>query len=325
MRAISYNTYGGPDELRLVDLPRPTPKPDQVLIRIHAASLNSWDWDMLRGSPFITRLIGGGIFKPGIPVLGADVAGVVEAVGDQITNWQPGDRVFGDLSGCAWGGFAEYSVAKQAELARIPDALSFEQAAALPQAGLLALQGLRDIGAMKAGDAVLINGAGGGVGTIGIQLARLTGTHVTTVDRADKLDCLRDLGVDDVIDYQTTDFTALGQRWDVILDAVAHHPIGHYRRALTKTGTFVFVGGNLRRALGMFLTAPLQRLRGARRLRILPLKPNRADLEHLAELVATGELDPVIGQTYPLEETPAAMAAIGAGDHFGKLVIDTTA
>ena len=208
MRAVRYERYGGPERLHLVELPTPAPAPGEVLVRVRAASLNSWDWDLLRGRPVIARI--GGLFRPRLPVLGADVAGEVVAVGDGVTAFAVGDRVHGDLSGAGWGGFAEFAVAPVTDLRRIPDGIGFVDAAALPQAGGLALQGLR-LARVGAGDHVLVNGAGGGAGTLAVQLARRAGAEVTAVDRADKLDLLTRLGATRAIDL--ADPAAGGRRW----------------------------------------------------------------------------------------------------------------
>lgn len=241
MRAVVCSAYGMPEQLRLTEVARPVPKAGEVLIRVKAASLNSWDWDLLRGQPFLVRL--GGLLRPPYPILGADVAGVVEAAGEGVTRFAVGDAVFGDLSGANWGGFAEYVAAPEAALAAIPAGVSFEAAAATPQAGLLAWQGLRWKGEVQPGDKVLINGGGGGAGTFAIQLAKRAGAEVTGVDRAEKAELMRSVGADRVIDYAVTDYTAEGERYDLILDMVAARPLAHYRRALSPRSRFVMVGG----------------------------------------------------------------------------------
>ena len=318
MKAIVYHTYGSPAVLKLEEVAKPTPKDDEVLIKIHAASLNSWDWDLLRGKPFLARM--DSLFKPKYKILGCDVAGQVEAVGKNSKQFQPGDAVFGDLSGCGWGGFAEYVCASENAVTLKPAAMTFAQAAAIPQAGVLALQGLRDQSPIQPGQKVLINGAGGGMGTFAIQLAKCWGAEVTGVDSTGKLAVMRTLGADHVIDYTQADFTQNGQRYDLILDAVAHRSLFDYKRALSPTGTLIIVGGSMGTIfqtllLGTWLSKP-----GSQKLGLLIHQPNK-DLALLIELFTAGKIVPVIGRTYPLAETAAAFRALGAGDAQGKLVI----
>jgi len=243
VKAIVYTKYGPPDVLELKEVEKPTPKDNEVLIKVHAASVNSWDWDLLRGTPFLNRL--GGLLKPKYKILGADIAGRVEAVGRNVKRFQPGDEVFGDLSECGWGGFAEYVCARENALALKPASMTFEEVAAVPQAAVMALQGLRDKGQIQPGQKVLINGAGGGVGTFAVQIAKSFGAEVTGVDSTRKLDMMRSIGADQVIDYTREDFTKSGQRYDLILDVVAYRSIFDYKRALSPKGIYVFVGGSM--------------------------------------------------------------------------------
>jgi NADPH:quinone reductase-like Zn-dependent oxidoreductase len=243
MKAVVYTQYGQPDVLEFKDVAQPAPKDGEVLIRVYASSVNSWDWDRLRGTPLLTRL-DGGLLKPRHTILGADVAGRIESTGSSVTHFLPGDEVFGDLSGCGWGGFAEYDCARESMLAVKPADLTFEEAAAVPQAAVLALQGLRKGGRIRRGRRVLINGAGGGVGTFAVQIAKALGAEVTGVDSTAKLEMLRSLGADHVIDYTREDFTRNGKRYDLILDVVAVRSIVNYRRALRRNGTYVMVGGS---------------------------------------------------------------------------------
>jgi len=318
MKAIVYHTYGSPAVLKLEEVAKPTPKDDEVLIKIHAASVNSWDWDLLRGKPFLARM--DSPFKPKYKILGCDVAGQVEAVGKNVKQFQPGDAVFGDLSGCGWGGFAEYVCAQENALTLKPAAMTFAQAAAIPQAGVLALQGLRDQSQIQPGQKVLINGAGGGMGTFAIQLAKFWGAEVTGVDSTRKLAVMRTLGADHVIDYTQADFTKNGQRYDLILDAVAHRSLFDYKRALSPTGTLIIVGGSMGTIFQTLLLGTWFSKTGSQKLGLLIHQPNK-DLALLIELFTAGKVVPVIGRTYPLAETAAAFYALGAGDAQGKLVI----
>jgi len=318
MKAIVYHTYGSPAVLRLEEVAKPTPKDDEVLVKIHAASVNSWDWDLLRGKPFLARM--DSPFKPKYKILGCDVAGQVEAVGKNVKQFQPGDAVFGDLSGCGWGGFAEYVCAQENALTLKPAAMTFAQAAAIPQAGVLALQGLRDQSQIQPGQKVLINGAGGGMGTFAIQMAKFWGAEVTGVDSTRKLAVMRTLGADHVIDYTQADFTQNGQRYDLILDAVAHRSLFDYKRALSPTGTLIIVGGSMGTIFQTLLLGTWFSKTGSQKLGLLIHQPNK-DLALLIELFTAGKVVPVIGRTYPLAETAAAFYALGAGDAQGKLVI----
>lgn len=318
MRAIVYAEYGPPDVLELKEVEKPIPEGDEVLVRVHAASVNSWDWDLLRGKPFLNRA--GGFLKPKYEVLGADIAGRVEAVGRNVKGLRPGDEVFGDLSQCGWGGFAEYVCAPESALALKLASLTFEQAAALPQAGVLALQGLRK-GNIGPGKKVLINGAGGGVGTFAVQIAKSLGAEVTGVDSTEKLDMLLSLGADRVIDYTQEDFTRNGQSYDLILDVVAHHSIFEYKRSLRPNGVFVLVGGSTALALTVVLLGPLISIIVSRKIGGLVHRPNSKDLNSMNELIAAGKVVPVIDRIFTLSEVPEALRYLGEGHAKGKLVI----
>lgn len=319
MRAVVYSEYGPPDRLTVAEVPSPAPGAGEVLIAVRAASVNSWDWDLLRGAPVFIRLEAP--FRPRHPILGADVAGVVEAVGEGVTRFRPGDRVFGDLSSGGWGGFAEQVAAPAELLAPIPNGVGFEAAAATPQAGLLAWQGLRWKRDVKPGDRVLVNGAGGGVGTFAIQLARLWGATVTGVDRAEKFELMRELGVERAIDYAAEDFTASGERYDLILDMVANRPVAHYQRALTPTGRLVVVGGKTGTLLALVTRGALASRAGGQQLGLLLHQPDAGQLGELGALIAAGHVTPVIDRTYRLEDAPEALRRIGAGQALGKLVV----
>jgi len=321
MKAIVFTQYGPPDGLELKEVPKPTPKDDELLISVHASSINSWDWEFLNGIPFINRLMFGLLKpKPGKQILGADIAGTVEAVGRHVTRFQPGDEVFGDLWD-NWGGFAEYACAHETALEPKPTNSTFEEAAAVPQAGVLALQGLRKAGRMQPGQKVLINGAGGGVGTFAVQLAKLSGTEVTGVDASHKLNVVRSVGADHVIDYTQEDFTKTGVCYDLIIDCQGFRSMFDYKRALRPEGTYAMVGGPMPRMLQLlFLSFCASLTRESRRLRLVAEGPNKR-LADLKELIEAGKLVPIVDRTYQLSEVPEALRYFGEGRHKGKIVI----
>ncbi len=319
MQAIVYQKYGPPDVLKLEEVEKPTPKDNEVLIELHAASVNDWDWGLLRGKPFVNRLLFG-LLKPKTKILGCDIAGQVEAVGRNVKQFQPGDEVFGDLSGYGFGGFAEYVCARENVLVLKPASMTFEEAAAVPQAAVLALQGLRDKGQIQPGQKVLINGAGGGAGTFAVQIAKSYGAEVTGVDSTKKLDMVRSIGADHVIDYTQEDFTKNGQRYDLILDFAAHHSIFDYKRVLSPKGIYVMVGGSMARIFQAVFLGPLISMAGSKKMGILAHKPNK-DLAFLKELFEAGKVKPVIDRHYPLSEVAEALRYFGEGHHQGKLVI----
>lgn len=320
MKAIVFTRYGPPDVLQLREVGKPVPGDDDVLVQVHAASVNSWDWDLLRGTPFVNRLMAG-LSKPKrIKILGCDIAGCVEAVGKNVTRLQPGDEVFGDLSRCGWGGFAEYVSVPAKALALKPASLTFEQAAVVPQAGLLALQGLRDKGHVQSGQKVLINGAGGGVGTFAIQIAKMCGADVTGVDHTEKLEMMRSIGADHVIDYTQEDFTNSGQQYDLILDVMGYHSIFDYRRALGPGGIYVMVGGSTALANQIMFLGPWISMIGSKKMGLLLHKANKG-LCHMAELLEAGKVIPVIDRHYPLEGAAKALRYLGEGHAKGKVVI----
>jgi NADPH:quinone reductase-like Zn-dependent oxidoreductase len=319
MKAIVFTRYGSPDGLELREVPRPTPEDDELLISVHASSINSWDWEFLNGTPFLNRLMFGLLKpKPGKQILGADIAGTVEAVGRRVTRFQPGDEVFGDLWD-NWGGFAEYACAHEAALEAKPANSTFEEAAAVPQAGVLALQGLRMAGRMQPGQKVLINGAGGGVGTFAIQLAKRSGTEVTGVDAPHKLNVVRSVGADHVIDYTQRDFTSTAERYDLIIDCQSSRSMADYKRALRPGGTYAMVGGS--RVLPLLFESFRASLTGeSRKFRLVAEGPNKG-LAELKELLEAGELVPIIDRTYRLSEVPEALRYFGEGRHKGKIAI----
>ena len=318
MKAIVYTKYGPPDVLQLKEVEKPTPKDGEVLIRVHAASVNDWDWGLLRGKPFANRFPG--LLKPKHKILGGDIAGRIEAVGRDVKQFQPGDEVFGDLCQCGWGGFAEYVCARENALALKPASMTFEEAAAIPQAAVLALSGLRDKGRIQPGQKVLINGAGGGAGTFAVQIAKSFGAEVTGVDSTLKLEMMRSIGADHVIDYTKEDFTKKKQRYDFILDFAAYHSIFDYKRALNPKGIFVMVGGSSARIFQAVFLGALISMTGSKKMGILLHKPNK-DLAFIIELFEAGKVVPVIDRRYPLSDVAEAFRYFGEGQAKGKLVI----
>lgn len=319
MRAVVIERYGEAEALELRDVPTPRPGADEVLVRVHAASLNDWDWAMVQGRPFAARLLHG-LFRPRVKIPGCDIAGRVEAVGKEVRELRPGDAVYGDLCMSGFGAFAEYACAPAAGLARKPPAMTFDQAAAIPQAGMLAVQGLIDVGGIRAGQRVLLNGAGGGVGTFAMQLAELHDVEVTAVDKQGKLDMLRAMGARHVVDYMEEDFTRSGERYDLILDVKTNRSLLAYLRALNPGGIYATVGGDTARLLQVAGLGPLVALRSRKRLRVVALKPNK-DLPYINDLFESGRLAPVIDRTYGLEEVSEAFRFFSTGDYKGKIVV----
>lgn len=317
VKAIIYTKYGGPEVLGLRETEKPFPKDDEVLIRVRAVSINDWDLSLIHGD-FVNRLMNG-LLKPKRKIAGSDIAGQVEAVGKNITRFKTGDEVYGDLSG-RWGGFAEYVCTPEKALAPKPQAMSFEEAAAIPQAAMLAVQGLIDVGKIRQGQKLLINGAGGGVGTFAVQIARQYGVEITGVDSASKLDMLRSLGFDHVIDYTKEDFTRNGQQYDLILDTKTNRPIPVYTRSLAANGTYVTVGGSLSRLLQALILAPFISMIRKKNIRIVSLKTNK-DLLYMNELYETGKVKPVIDGHYTLQEFAGAFRLFDKAGHKGKIVI----
>ncbi len=320
MKAMVYTKYGPPDVLNLEDVRDPTPKEDEVLVKVHAASANAADWHLLRADPFLVRLMYG-VLKPKHEILGADIAGRVETVGGNVKQFQPGDEVFGDLSGDGFGGFAEYVCASEDALALKPANISFEEAAAVPLAAVTALQGLRDKGQIQPGQKVLINGASGGVGTFAVQIAKSFGAEVTGVCSTSKLDMVRSIGADHVIDYTQEDFTKNGQQYDLILAANGYHPISDYRRALSPEGTYVMTGGSGAQMLQAMTLGPIMSMTGSKKMGYLSMKQNKEDLVFMKELLEDGKITPVIDRAYPLSEIPEAIRYLEEGHAKGKVVI----
>jgi NADPH:quinone reductase-like Zn-dependent oxidoreductase len=320
MKAIVYTTYGPPDVLHLKEVAKPTPKDDEVLIKVHAASVNAGDLHLLRADPFLVRL-DSGLLKPKNEILGADIAGRVEAVGSNVKQFKPGDEVFGDISGCSRGGFAEYVCARENALVLKPANLSFEEAAAVPVAAVTALQGLRDKGQIQPKQRVLINGASGGVGTFAVQIAKSFGAEVTGVCSTGKLDMVRSLGADHVIDYTQEDSTQNGQHYDLILAANGNRSISEYKRALGSEGIYVMTGGSMTQYFQAMLLGPWISMTGSKKMGNLLARPNQKDLAFMKELLEAGKVVPVIDRCYPLSEVPEALRYLEEGHARGKVVI----
>ena len=312
MRAVVYDHYGPPEVLRLVDLPRPDPGARQVLVEVAATSLNLSDWESLRGTPLYARI--GGLREPARRVLGFDIAGTVAAVGSDVTRFQPGDAVYGQVPG---GGFAEYALASETALAAKPDGLTFVEASTLPEAGTIALQGTAGL---EPGQRIAINGAGGGSGSFAIQLAKRAGAHVTGIDNAEKLDFMRAVGADDVVEYRTEDFTRRGP-FDRILDLVAGRSVFALRRALAPGGRYQCVGGPVPAMLRVLtLGTVVGRLTG-RRIGVLAVRQGPTHYHPLETMCTSGAVKIHLDRTFPLEETPQALARVGEGHALGKVVV----
>ncbi len=320
MKAIVNTTYGSPDVLQFKDVEKPSPTDDEVLIKVLAASVNAADLHFLRADPFLIRFMSG-LLKPKTTILGADIAGRVEAVGKNVTQFKPGDEVFGDISGCGWGGFAEYVCASEDALALKPTNLSFEEAAAVPMAAVTALQGLRNKGQIQPGQKVLINGASGGVGTFAVQIAKSFGAEVTGVSSTRNVDMARSIGADHVIDYTQADFTKNGKQYDLILAANGDRSISEYKRALAPKGTYVTSGGSGAQAFQAMIFGPGISMTGSKKMGNLLARPNKKDLTFLKELLEAGKVVPIIDRRYPLREVPEALRYLEEGHAKGKVVI----
>lgn len=320
MKAILFEKYGIPEEvLALKEAPLPTPKDYEVLIKIHATTINDYDWSIVRGKPYLYRLMFG-LSKPKNPIAGMELSGIVEGIGAKVSKLKVGDAVYGDISHFGFGTFAEYiSIHEDAVLIK-PEGLSFEIATAIPHASTLALQALRDIAKIQQGQKVLINGGGGGVGTIGLQLAKLNNCEVSGVDSGEKLAMMKSLGYDQVIDYKKVDFTKTGEQYDLILDCKTNKSPFSYLRALKPTGTYVTIGGNLTNLISVLFWSKIFSLFSSKRLRILSLKPNEG-LDEIAKLVIQHKITPEIDGHYSLEDTPRLIQYFGEGKHKGKIVI----
>jgi NADPH:quinone reductase-like Zn-dependent oxidoreductase len=321
MKAMVYTEYGPPEVLRLEEVEKPTPGENKVLVKVLAASVNYGDWSLLRGEPFLVRLMVGGLLKPKNTILGADIAGRVEAVGPNVTQFRPGDEVYGDISGCGFGGFAEYVSVPEDALALKPGNVTFEQAAAAPMAAVVALQGLRDKGQIRPGQKVLINGASGGIGTFAVQIAKAFGAEVTGVCSTRNLDMVRSIGADRVIDYTKEDFVSVGQPYDLILATAGYRSIFDYHRALGPGGRYVVTGGSMAQVFQPMLLGPFLSMTGSKKMGNLSAKPDQEDLGFVKELFEAGKIVPVIDRCYPLPDVPEALRYYGEGHSRGKVVI----
>jgi NADPH:quinone reductase-like Zn-dependent oxidoreductase len=315
MKALVYSAYGGPQQLAIRDVQEPRPGKSEVLVRLVACGVNLSDWEYLTGRPAYARIAG--LRRPRRPILGSDIAGVVEALGEGVTRFKPGDAVFGDVL-MTRGGFAELVTANESALIAKPDDLGFVEAAALPQAGVIALQGMAGV---MAGQKVLINGGGGGGGSFALQIARARGAEVTGVDSAAKLDLMRRLGAEHVIDYEQQDFTTTGRRYDHILDLVASRSPFAIARALAPGGRYLAVGGPVRVLLSLLIAGAGVGLVTGRRIGILAVRPGPEPLQAFTDLVRAGQVFPEIGETFPLARAAEALAQLGAGKSRGKLVV----
>jgi NADPH:quinone reductase-like Zn-dependent oxidoreductase len=317
MKAIVYTKYGPPDVLQLKEVEKPIPKVNEILIKVHAVSINSWDWDMLTGKPFEYRFFGGLLKPKSNKIHGCDIAGQVEAIGKDVKHFKVGDEVFGDLSEGGWGAFAEYACADGNDLTLKPSNMTFEEAACLSHGGNLAIQGLIDFGQIKSGQKILINGGGGSTGTLAIQIAKSINVEVTAVDRTEKLELMSTLGADHAIDYTEEDFTKNGRQYDLIFDVKTIRSPFDYRRSLSPSGLYVTVGGKTLPILQILIYGALGR---RNKMKMVGYKANK-DNAYLVELFEGGKLKPVIDKSFPLKETADAFRYFGEGKFKGKVVV----
>jgi len=320
MKAILLKEYGLPNTLEIGDVEKPIPNNKEVLVRIHSASINDWDWGLVRGKPFVIRLFYG-LRKPKINIPGIDISGKIEAVGGKVSSFKIGDEIYCDLSDCGCGGFAEYVCVPENEFSLKPSIISHNDASALPHAGLLALQGLVEKGKVKSGQSVLINGAGGGVGTLGIQILKPYGVKVTGVDSDEKLDLMKSLGFDSVMDYKKVDFTATGEKYDLILDTKSYKSVFKYARSLKKNGSYITMGGSMYRLLEITLFGSLISIFTGKKLSVLIYKPNKG-LDQFSKLVEKGQIKPVVDGPYEFDKIPELIQYFGEGRHLGKIVVE---
>jgi NADPH:quinone reductase-like Zn-dependent oxidoreductase len=318
MKAIVYKEYGSTDNLNLEEIEKPTPGDNEVLIKVHATSVNASDYEFVKGEPLYTRMWG--LRKPGNQILGSDIAGTIEATGSSVSEFKTGDEVFGDILG-NWGGFAEYVAAPEKKLVLKPGSMTFEEVAAFPQAAVVALQGIRDKGKVQPGQKVLINGAGGGGGTFAVQLAKFYGAEVTGVDHGEKLGLLQSLGADNVIDYTREDYTRNISTYDYILDLVAHRSIFDCKRALAPHGRYALVGGSMSALFQTLTIGSFLSLIGSKKMGMLAVNSTAKDLSYMIELFEAGKIKPVIDKQYSLSDVPEALRYVGEGHARGKVII----
>ncbi|RPJ98029.1 NAD(P)-dependent alcohol dehydrogenase [Priestia endophytica] len=320
MKAIVCNKYGSPDVLELKEIKKPLPTENQILVKVHSASLNFGNLVLLKGKPFLARFAFG-LMRPRYSIPGGDIAGKVEAVGKDVKLFQVGDEVFGDLSGCGWGGFAEYVTVPEYALALKPANISFEEAAATPMAGVTALQGLRDKGKIKSRQKVLIYGASGGVGTFAVQIAKSFGVEVTGVCSTRNLEILHSIGADHIIDYTKEDFTKNEECYDLILGVNGSNSISAYKRVLKPNGNFVHVGGSESQLFQTLVLGPFISMSGSKKISNLLQRANQKDLNYVRELLDTGKVKPIIDKRYKLNEVTEAFKYFQEGHAQGKVVI----
>jgi NADPH:quinone reductase-like Zn-dependent oxidoreductase len=320
MKAIVYTKYGPTNVLRLEEVEKPTPKDNEVLVKIYATTVTPGDVIVVKGEPFPVRFFSG-LLKPKHKIPGKEMAGQVEAVGRNVTQFKPGDEVFGDLTVCGLGAFAEYVSVPETAIAPKPANLTFEEAAAVPESAVVALQGLRDHGKIRPGQKVLINGTSGGVGSYAVQIAKSFGAEVTAVCSTRNLDRARSLGADHVIDYTKVDFTQNGQHYDLILAANGYHPIADYKRALSPEGIFVATGGSMAQTFEAMLQGPIISMRGSKKMGNMLVKPNKNDLVFMKDLIEAGKVVPTIDRRWPLSEFAEAFRYLEEGHAQGKIVI----
>ena len=325
MNAIVYTKYGPPDVLHLVEVKKPAINEEKVLVKVYAASINAGDWHMLTADPFPMRLMGVGLIKPKNTILGADIAGCVEAVGRNTKQFRLGDEVFGDVFGLGSGSFAEYVSVPESALVLKPSNVTFEEAAAVPVAAVTALQGLRDQGHIQPGKKVLINGASGGVGTFAVQIAKAFGAEVTAVCSTRNLEMALSIGADHVSDYTKEDFTQNGRQYDLILAVNGYHPLSAYKRAITPQGIYVFVGGLPAQIVQSLLLGPVMSKSDGRKITSFVKKANQKDLLFIRDLLEEGKIRPVIDECYPLSNTAEAFRYLEKGHARGKVVITIAA
>lgn len=320
MKAILLKEYGLPNVLEIGEVAKPIPDDNEVLVKIHSTSINDWDWSLIRGKPFVIRLIYG-LKKPKINIPGVDVSGKIEAVGDNVSSFKIGDEIYCDLSECGCGGFAEYVCVPEKVLSKKPTNISYNDASALPHAGTLALQGIVEKGEVKSGQRILINGAGGGVGTLGIQILKSYDVTITGVDSDEKLDLMKSLDFDSVIDYKKVDFTDTGDKYDLILDTKSNRSVFKYARSLKKNGRYITVGGSMSRLVEIALLGSLISLFTGKKLSVLIHKPNKG-LDQITKLVEKGQIKPVVDGPYRFDKIPELIQYFGEGKHLGKIVVE---
>ncbi len=315
MKAIIQTSYGSPEALQIKDIEKPSPGKNEVLIKVMATTINDFDWSLITGKPHLYRLLFG-LFKPKKPTPGIELAGIVEALGAEVKNLHIGDRVYADISEAGWGSFAEYISVNESTLSLIPEHMSFAEAASIPHAAMLAYQGLVDVANIRKNQKVLVNGAGGGMGSFAVQIAKLYNAEVTGVDSRRKFDMMRSIGYDHLIDYRQTDFTETGDKYDLIIDAKSTRGPATYARALKPNGNYVTVGGHLNRLIQLAIASKTTR----KNMHVLALKPNK-DLNKISEMYAKGQLKTQIDGPYDFDEIPRLISYFGKGEHLGKIVI----